>query len=766
MATSAPAISALPRTALRFMWRNVVAAFGRGAAAVLYVLLWTFTQIFYRIRIVGAENIPSSGGALLIANHLSFVDVLLLGAATGRPVRYLIFQDLYRHPLIWPVAKAFKAIPIKGDLPPREMVQALRDAGRAIQRGELVCFFAEGEITRIGAMLPFRRGFERVMRGVSAPIIPVHLDVWGSIFSFEKGKFFWKWPKRVPYPVTVSFGKHMDGRSTAEEVRQAVAELHADAFAFHKQYMQPLHRGFFKHARRAPLRFSMVDARTAKPLSYFSALTKLLYLATRLHPVWQGQENVGILLPPSVAGALVNYAAQLMGKVPVNLNYTASAEATASAAEQTGLKTIISSKAFLERISFTLPPGVELVLLEELAANPRTAEKVHALALSLLPVRMLERRFGNTHPGDMDAPATIIFSSGSTGEPKGIVLTQFNVAANIDQVGQIFHFVPKDKMIGVLPFFHSFGFTVTLWLPPIFGIGAIYHANPLDAQVIGELSRKYHGSVIVATPTFLQSYLRRCEPEDFHALWLPIVGAEKLTDKLATSWQEKFGKRPLEGYGATECSPVVSVNSFDFDQNGIRQRGLKPGSIGRPLPGVAVRIVDPDADDLVSEEARKKVGDTGMLLVRGPNVMQGYLHHPEQTAEVLHEGWYATGDLAWMDDEGFLHIADRLSRFSKIAGEMVPHLKIEEALQEGSGASEREFVVTSVPDERRGERILVLHTASAEHLERALQNLAALPPLWRPKRDDFVRVDHLPLLGSGKIDLRGAREMARVQVPQ
>jgi acyl-[acyl-carrier-protein]-phospholipid O-acyltransferase / long-chain-fatty-acid--[acyl-carrier-protein] ligase len=377
-------------------------------------------------------------------------------------------------------------------------------------------------------------------------------------------------------------------------------------------------------------------------------------------------------------------------------------------------------------------------------------------------VRMLERRFGNTRPGDMDAPAAIIFSSGSTGEPKGIVLTQFNVAANIDQVGQIFHFVPKDKMIGVLPFFHSFGFTVTLWLPPIFGIGAIYHANPLDAQVIGELSRKYHGSVIVATPTFLQSYLRRCEPEDFHALWLPIVGAEKLTEKLAIAWQEKFGKRPLEGYGATECSPVVSVNSFDFDQNGIRQRGLKPGSIGRPLPGVAVRVVDPDAEDLLSEEARKRIGETGMLLVRGPNVMQGYLHHPEQTAQVLHDGWYTTGDLAWMDDEGFLHIADRLSRFSKIGGEMVPHMAVESALMEVTGADEQAVAVTSLPDPKRGERLCVIYTDLGMPVDEVCRRLNAgtLPRLWNPSPTDFVAVEAIPVLGTGKVDLRKLREVA------
>ncbi|MBV9669993.1 MAG: AMP-binding protein [Acidobacteriales bacterium] len=354
----------------------------------------------------------------------------------------------------------------------------------------------------------------------------------------------------------------------------------------------------------------------------------------------------------------------------------------------------------------------------------------------------------------MDDTAAVIFSSGSTGEPKGVVLSHFNVAANIEQMVQLFHFKPQDVMIGVLPYFHSFGFTVTLWLPAMVGIGAVYHANPLEAQVIGALSRRYCGTILVATPTFMQSYLRRCDAQDFAHVWLPIVGAEKLSERLANEWHGKFGKRPLEGYGATECSPVVSVNAPDFQEGGIIQRGTKEGSIGRPLPGVAARIVDPDSGE------PKVSGERGMLLVRGPNIMRGYLNNPEMTNCVLRDGWYRTGDLAWMDDEGFLHLADRLSRFSKIGGEMVPHLKIEEALHEAIGAVERRFVVTSIADERRGERLMVLHTLEPHELEKAFIGLTSLPPLWRPKRDDFIREEQLPVLGSGKLDLCEAKKQA------
>ena len=733
-------------------------------------VLATFVRLFYRVSIAGLENVPRAGGALLVANHVSFIDVILLAYAARRNVRYLIFEDLYSHPLVWPVAKAFRAIPVRADLPPREMLRALHAAGRAIEAGELLCVFAEGEITRLGTLLPFRKGFERVMRAVAAerhrsgtydaaPIIPVNLDVWGSIFSFAHGRFFWKLPRSLRLPVSVSFGAPMPGNSTSEQLRQAVAELQSDAWRLRKPHMRMLHRSWLRTARRHPFRFAVADAR-AGAISYASALMKALYLARRLKPLWTGAEYVGILLPPTIAAALVNLAATLMGKVPVNLNYSASAEAIASACAQCSITTIVTSRAFLERMPFTAPPGVKVILLEDAAASPQTSERLLAFFTALLPARAIERVFGRIEHGSIDSTAAMIFSSGSTGEPKGVVLSHYNIQSNIEQMLQLFRFTSADRMIGVLPFFHSFGFTVTLWLPPVAGIGALYHPNPLDAQVIGELARKHRGSIIVATPTFLQTYLRRCEPDDFRSLWLPIVGAEKLTDRLASAWQERFGSRPLEGYGATECSPVVAVNTFDYVANGIVQRGSKPGSIGRPLPGIAVHIVDPESG------AALPLGATGMLLVRGPNVMRGYLGRPDLTAQVLHDGWYTTGDLASLDDEGFLHIADRLSRFSKIAGEMVPHLRIEEALHDAIGTSERHFVVTAAADDRRGERLVVLHDLEASPLETALSGLVSLPPLWRPKRDDIIRVDQLPLLGSGKIDLFHAKRIAREALAQ
>ena len=724
--------------------------------AFLRLLLWLLTHTVYRIKVVGRDNIPEKGGALFVANHMSFVDALLLIASTDRPIRFIMFKDIYDHALIKPGAKIMRAIPISSQLRPREMIKSLRSASEAIRNGEVVCIFAEGQITRIGHLLPFRRGFERIMKGVDAPIIPVHLDgVWGSIFSYERGRFLWKMPRKVPYPVTVSFGIPMPATSTPFEVRQSVMELGTEAFPHHKKRLRPLHRAFIKTARRHPMRFAMADGRTPK-VSWGSALTKSVFLARRLKKVWAGQGMVGVLLPPSAGGALVNYAATMMGKVAVNLNYTASNEVLASCAAQCALKTTVTSQMFLDRLPNLVPPG-EVVTLEKLAEKARLTEKITALFMAwLLPKRLLERALGRTKPAEMDDLATVIFSSGSTGDPKGVMLSHYNIASNIEQVGQTFMLDSDDKVLGILPFFHSFGFMATLWMPAALGVGAVYHPSPLDARVIGALVAQYGVTLMVATPTFIQAYTRRIPAEDFGSLQFVLVGAEKLPERVAQAFEDKFGLKPLEGYGCTECAPVVAVNTKDFRATGFRQVGAKRGRIGHPLPGISVRIVNPETCEPTT------LGQTGLLLVRGPNIMLGYLGRAEKTADVLRDGWYNTGDIASQDEDGFLTIADRLSRFSKIGGEMVPHLKIEDKLHELAGLTEQAFAVTAVPDEKKGERIVVLHTLGDDKLKPVLESLAAseLPPLWKPRANQFYRVETLPYLGTGKLDLRKMKDIA------
>jgi acyl-[acyl-carrier-protein]-phospholipid O-acyltransferase/long-chain-fatty-acid--[acyl-carrier-protein] ligase len=462
---------------------------------------------------------------------------------------------------------------------------------------------------------------------------------------------------------------------------------------------------------------------------------------------------VGILLPPSIGGALVNFAALLMGKVPINLNYTTSGDTIASCARQCGLQTVVTSKAFLERVKIDVPG--RSVFLEELAQGVRASEKVLAMALAIaVPANILEKYLGRNRLLTLDDTATIIFSSGSTGDPKGVVLSHYNIASNIQQLGQIFAFHRKDKVLGILPFFHSFGFTATMMVPAALGVGVVYHANPFDAQVIGEFVREYKVTFLIATPTMLQTYMKRCLPEDFGSLQFVMAGAEKLSARIAQEFEDTFGIRPMEGYGCTECSPVVAVSTHDYRSAGFRQVGAKRGKIGHPLPGLSVKIVDPDS------MKQLPVGEAGMLLVKGPNVMGSYLSRPQQTADAFHGDWYITGDIATQDEDGFLQITDRLSRFSKIGGEMVPHILVEEKLHELAGVTEQTFAVSGVPDELKGEHLVAIHTLSDEKLKACLEKLAKsdLPNLWKPK--EFFHVDELPYLGTGKLDLRKVKELA------
>src|SRR5580765_3229317 len=722
--------------------------------SLLRLLLWFATHTLYRMDISGREHVPGRGGALLVPNHASIVDAALVIAATDRPVRFLMFKDIYEHPLIKPFAKTMGVIPISGQQRPREMIHSLREATRALQEGELVCIFPEGQMTRIGQMMPFRRGMERILKGVDVPVVPMNIDgIWGSIFSFAGGKFFWKRPRKIPYPVRVTFGKALPATVTAAEARQAVLELSADAFARRKREMKTIPESFVQTARRHPLRFAMADFRTPK-LKFFAALIKTIFLARRLQGIWRDDKKIGVLLPPSIGGALVNLAVMFAGKVPVNLNYTASQPVVNGCAEQSELKTTVTSRAFLEKIKVR-PPGTP-VYLEDLAEKPGFGEKIISFfAAVFFSVGAIEWLCGSKRKTKLDDVATIIFSSGSTGNPKGVLLTHFNVASNVDQLNQVFMLHKDDRILGILPFFHSFGFTGTLCLSSAVGIGVVYHPSPLDSRTIGALVSKYRVTLLLATPTFLQAYTRRCAPEDFGSLRYVIAGAEKLPARVSEAFEDHFGIRPLEGYGCTECSPVVAVNTVDFRAAAFRQVGAKRGSIGHPLPGIVLRTVNPETN------AVQAVNEPGLLLVRGPNVMQGYLNNPEKTADVLKDGWYNTGDIATIDEDGFVRITDRLSRFSKIGGEMVPHIKIEDKLQEIAGAPEQVFVVTAVPDERKGERLIVLHTLPEDGLKDVLTRFVEtdLPALWKPRADQFHHIEAMPYLGTGKLDLRRVKEL-------
>jgi acyl-[acyl-carrier-protein]-phospholipid O-acyltransferase/long-chain-fatty-acid--[acyl-carrier-protein] ligase len=711
--------------------------------------LWLITHTIYRIRIVGEENVPFRGPALLVCNHLSHVDGLLVGSCVQRFVRFLVFRPYYDHWALHGLLKLMKAIPIEAG---REALASLERAKQELRDGHVVCIFAEGSISRTGNMLPFKRGFERIAEGLDVPIVPVYLDrVWGSIFSFKGGRFFWKWPVRVPYPVTIAFGRPMPSTTTAAEARLALQTLACELAMQRRPADESLGRQFVRTAKHQWRTFSMADAAT-RPMTFGRVLVGALFLARWIRRRVPRESNIGLLLPASVGGALANLGVSLAGKVPVNLNFTAGRESMAIAIDQCGLGTILTSRRFLSKAG--LEPLDGMVFLEDVMKEFSRGAKLRMLVIArLLPAWVINRLYVDRVDGD--AVATVIFSSGSTGVPKGVMLTHRNILANVDSIGQVYDLAADDVMVGVLPFFHSFGFTGTIWLPMLGGFGVVYHPNPMDAKTIGELAGQYRATVIISTPTFCSSYIRKCETDQFKHLRYAIVGAERLREPIAIAFKEKFGVDLLEGYGCTEMAPVVAVNVPDVADGRERQRGTRIGSVGHPLPGVAAMIVDPDTGEgpLFDRE--------GLLLVKGPNRMLGYLGDPGKTAEVLRDGWYVTGDIAAIDEAGFVRITDRLSRFSKIAGEMVPHVRVEERIQALLN-DHLTAVVTAVPDQAKGERLVAFFTDPEMTPHQLWERLCQtdLPRLWLPKREDLHFVESIPTLGSGKVDLRGVRQLA------
>jgi acyl-[acyl-carrier-protein]-phospholipid O-acyltransferase/long-chain-fatty-acid--[acyl-carrier-protein] ligase len=719
----------------------------------LHVLADPFIRCFYRVTALGLEHLPA-GGFLLLPNHITWVDAIVLQVVCPRPIRYIIDQEFYHKPLLKPFLRLVGCIPIDT----RRSRSAIRAATEKIAEGEVVCLFPEGQLERAGTLLRLRRGYELIAHHANAKVVPVWLDqLWGSIFSFQGGRFFTKLPKRIPYRVTVAFGKPLPADAAdIARVREELLKLGESCFRRRPSLDRHLAEECVRGLKRRPLATAVVDGLDHSLLSR----SKLLGAAAALSRLFRKEfpdERIAVVLPASKGSMVANLAVTLAGKVPIDLNFTMGRAANESCIKRANLRVVISATPFMERIKDFPWPG-RVLKLDEIMPQIKTQIFVWWMMSILAPAGLLLRLL-QIPKGGGHAEASLLFTSGSTGEPKGVVLSHCNIVGNVSQFRELLDAKKDDAILASLPFFHSFGSTVTLWYPLIEGVRIVTYPNPLEAAKNAALIEHYKLTLLLATPTFLRSYLRKVQPHQLRSLRLVITGAEKLPLDLAKSFEERFGQKVFEGYGLTETSPVVSVNLPEPQPTKPGEQvqpSARLGSVGKMAPGIAAEIREPETDRKLS------LHETGMLWLRGPNIFEGYLHDPERTADVLRDSWFKTGDIGRFDEDGFLYIEGRLSRFSKIGGEMVPHEAIEQKivdLLDLSGKDERAIAIVGVQDDAKGETIVLLSAVDIDlaQLRDKLRD-AGVPNLWIPKR--VQRVESVPVLASGKLDLKKCNELA------
>lgn len=715
-------------------------------------------RVLYRIKILGASRLPE-GGALLLANHLSYVDVIVLQVACPRAIRFVGHESLPR--TSWLFRLVFRlsgTIPVSSE----NALGTTRRVVDCLKKGEYVLLFPEGAISRTGQLMKIERGFELMARRAGVPVVPVfHDGLWGSVFSFSEKRYLFKWPRLRRTSVCVAWGEPLAAEAAdAASVRRALLDLGRDAFEERPQLKRHLGREVVRALCRRPGHVEIVDRTAARREIKAAQLVGVSAALGRHLRRTVAEDRVGIVLPPGAGSTIANLAALIAGKTPVNLNFTAGRAALEASLRIGRIRTVLTADALRAKLpDFPWPEDTRDFSATIQAAGGKRAILPWLLAAWVLPNQLTAALLRLPQKGDR-AEAGVLFTSGSAGEPKGVVLTHRNVLANCWQLSSLSILPSEAVMLGCLPIFHSFGFSATVWYPLLRGCRVVTVPSPLDTRKIIDALREEGCTVWVAAPTFARPVLKKAERADLRTLEVLVTGAEKLPADLAEFCREKFHLEILQGYGLTETSPVVGVNQPDpppAAETNTPQPGGRAGSIGRLLPGLSARVVDPDTFAELPATA------TGLVLLHGANVFSGYLDQPEKFAAAFRDGWFVTGDLGRFDEDGFLYIEGRLSRFSKLGGEMVPHGTVEQKLVDAfglAGADGYTVFVTGLPDPAKGEQLVLLTTrpeVTAESVREKLSE-AGVPNLWIPK---LVRqVAAIPVLGTGKLDLKAAKALA------
>ena len=727
---------------------------------VRYVIARLFAST-NRIEVLGFDNLPGTGGVLMLGNHISWLDWAMIQIACPRPVRFVMHRAIYQRWYLRWFLDFFGVIPIAAG----QSKEALQEINELLRAGEVVCLFPEGAISRNGQLGEFKHGYERTVEGVDGIILPFYLrGLWGSRFSRSSDKLREMRDNRLRRDVIVAFGKPLPVDTPAHELKRRIFDLSIEAWDHHTQTLDPIPLAWLRTARRRGTENCVADAGGGITLSGYKTLTAVIAFS-RLIRKRSPQQNIGLLLPTSSAGIMTNLATLLLGKTVINLNYTANLQSLKSAIAKAEIRSLYTSRRFVKKLEqrgvdlSELLPQVQAHYLEDLKEEIGAFTQLAVLAaVTLLPARMLYALYGRRV--DIEQPAAILFSSGSEGEPKGVLLSHRNIMANIRQVADVLDVQAEDTVMATLPLFHAFGLTVTGLMPLVEGIPAVYHPDPTDALTIAKAIAKHRATVFCSTSTFLRLFTRNrhIHPLMLDSLRVVVSGAERLSPEIRHAFKLKFNKEIYEGYGTTETTPVASVNIPDrIDARDWKvQQGNKPGTVGLPLPGGSFRIVDPQTLETLP------AGEDGLILFGGTQVMLGYLNDPAKTADVIVElggqRWYKTGDKGHLDKDGFLTIVDRYSRFAKIGGEMISLGAIEQAIGKIL-PEEVEIVSTTLPDGKKGEKVVLLIAGPIDGNQiQELIDQSGLNPLMKPSQ--LIHVDTIPKLGSGKNDFNRAKQIA------
>ncbi|TNF44046.1 MAG: acyl-[ACP]--phospholipid O-acyltransferase, partial [Epsilonproteobacteria bacterium] len=712
----------------------------------------------YSLHVEGLKHIPSDKGVLLLGNHVSYLDWAILQMAYPKHIRFVIERTYYQKWYVKPFLDFFGAIPISS----RGSKTALAKVTEALNNGQTVALFPEGHLSRNGHLSTFQKGFELATKEAeNAVIVPFYLrGLWENNFSYASTKM----KRKKNKDITVNFSEAIDIHSTASEVKKAVFDLSIESWKHYAESLPSLQKAWIHTAKNVGNKLCIADS-TGVTLNAHRFITGTLMMASVLKEKVRSSQNIGVLLPTSAAGSLGNMALLTLGKTIVNLNYSSSEESLLHALKVANITKIVASEQFITKLKAkgfdmtNVLKNVEVIYLEEVKESMSKTKALFTLIwVQILPAWLLSLLFiKESHPDDT---AAILFSSGSEGAPKGIELSHTNMMGNIKQTTTLINPTDDDVMLGTLPIFHSFGLTVTTLLPLIEGIPVACHPDPTDGFGIGKMAAKHEATILFATGTFLRLYTRnrKLSPLMFKHLRIVVAGAEKLSVEIRDEFKKKFGHDIYEGYGATETTPVASCNIPDvlMLDSWKPQIGQKIGTVGLPLPGSAFRIVDPESFEIL------ETGEEGMILIGGTQIMKGYLGAPEKTASVIREvdgiRWYITGDKGRLDEDGFLTIVDRYSRFAKLAGEMVSLGLVEGEIRKIL-AEEDQIAITAIPDEKKGEKIVLLLEGDIE-LETLKEKIRSLGmnPLFVPS--EYYKVDALPKLGTGKSDFKGLKKLA------